>query len=265
MDVSLIDLETLKQHLETFKQYPFKLLAEKVETETEYETYKALGCEYFQGYFFSKPKVLTKEAIDPHFKKIFNLIKLLDQDIELDELCTEFERQADITLQLLRFMNSGQLHLKTEIKSINHAISLLGKFPLKQWLLLIAYAKTEFHHSAKVKSPLLEMASSRSKLMSELMDHLHHDRSRDHEAAFVGLLSLMNAIVHVPIGEILKELNVASEVRDAIIEHKGEMGAILELVLAIEEFEIEEANKIVQKLKISEQSFRDALLKSMKS
>ncbi len=265
LDIQMIDINELKAHMPDLKQYNFKLLAEKVETEEEFELYKELGCDYFQGYYFSKPSIITQEAMDPHYKNIFNLIKLLDQDLDLDELSLQFERQADITLQLLRFMNSGQLHLRSEIKSIQHALSLLGKIPLKQWLLLIAYSKSDHNNSAKLNSPLLEMASSRSKLMFELMDSLHHDKKRSHEAAFVGLLSLIHCIVHVPLENILEELHVDKEVYDAITKHRGELGSLLELVVAVESFNLENANEIVQKLQISQESFRLALLESMRS
>lgn len=265
LDIQMINIEILKERIKEFSSYDFKLLAEKVETEEEFEQYKALGCELFQGYFFAKPKIITQEAMDPHYKKIFNLIKLLDKDMDLDELSQEFERQADITLQLLRFMNSGQLHLKSEIKSIKHAISLLGKVPLKQWLLLIAYSKSDHANSAAVNSPLFEMAASRSKLMYELMDALHHNNKRSHEAAFVGLLSLMHAIVHVPVEEILNELHVDTEIYQAITKRSGELGLLLELVTAVEEFHLEDAHKIIHRLKISEQDFKDALLYSMRT
>lgn len=265
LDIQLMDINELKLKISEFKKYRFKLLAEKVETQEEFEEYKALGCKLFQGYYFAKPKIIIQEAMDPHYKNIFNLIKLLDKDLELDELSLEFERQADITLQLLRFMNSGQLHLKADIKSIKHAITLLGKLPLKQWLLLIAYSKSDHQNSAKVKSPLLEMASTRSKLMYEMMDAMHHKKKRNHEAAFVGLLSLMNCIVHAPIESILEELHVDKEIHDAIVEHKGELGSILELIVAVENFQLENANEILQKLKISPESFKNALIESIRS
>ena len=265
LDVSLIDTAILKENLTELKKYDFKLLAEKVETQEDFETYKELGCVLFQGYFFAKPKVITQKAMDPHYKNIFNLIKQLDRDIETDELSQEFERQIDITLQLLRFMNSGQMHLRAEVRSIKHAITLLGKAPLKQWLLLIIYSKSDHANTAQVNSPIMELASSRSKLMYELMNTLHNNKKLNHEAAFVGLLSLMNSIVHLPIDLILDELHIAEETRAAIVEHKGEMGSLLALALAVEEFHLEDANDIVQKLKISQESFKDALFTSMRS
>jgi EAL and modified HD-GYP domain-containing signal transduction protein len=264
LDITLIDIEVFKQNLEKFKSFDMRLLAEKVESEEEFLAYQALGCELYQGYFFAKPKIITHQAMDPHYKNIFNLIKLLDKDMELDDLSLEFEKQADITLQLLRFMNSGQTHLKTDIKSMKHAISLLGKIPLKQWLLLIAYSKSEQSSSARIRSPLLELASSRATLMYNLMHALHKDMKKSHEAAFVGLLSLMHAIVHIPIEEILDELHVAQQIREAITDFKGEFGALLELIVAVEEFDLENANAIAQNLKISQESFRDALLESIK-
>ena len=264
LDVSLIDTNVLKERISELKKYNFKLLAEKVETQEEFETYKELGCVLFQGYFFAKPKIITQKAMDPHYKNIFNLIKQLDRDIEMDELSQEFERQLDITWQLLRFMNSGQMHLKTEVRSIKHAITLLGKAPLKQWLLLIIYSKSDHANTGMLNSPIMELASSRSKLMYELMNTLHQDKKRNHEAAFVGLLSLMNSIVHLPIEVILDELHIAKETRSAIVEHKGEMGSLLALALAVEEFHLEDANDIVHTLKISEESFKNALFTSMR-
>ncbi len=264
LDIRLIDIGILKTRIDTFKSYDFKLLAEKVETEEEFQQYKDLGCDLFQGYYFAKPKIISQKAMDPHYKNIFNLIKTLDKDLEIDDISKAFERQVDITLQLLRFMNSGQLHLKAEIKSIKHAIGLLGKEPLKQWLLLIAYSKSDHANSSSVNSPLFEMASSRSKLMFELMDVLHNNNKRSHEAAFVGLLSLMNSIVHVPIEEILNELHVDNEVYQAITKHTGELGLLLELVIAVEAFHLEDANRIAHQLKISEVAFKNALLESMR-
>lgn len=265
LDLQLINLDNLKNHIHNFKDYSFKLLAEKVETQEEFETYKALGCTLFQGYFFAKPKIISQKAIDPHYKNIFKLIHLLDKDIEIEDLSMAFETQADITLQLLRFMNSGQIHLKTQIRSIKHAITLLGKLPLKQWLLLIAYSKSDHSNSAKANSPLLEMAAARSKLMYELMNTLHHEKKLNHEAAFVGLLSLMDAIVYVPLKEILDELHVEQSIIDAIISYEGELGKLLELVIDVEGFKLEEANDIAHDLHISEKSLNDALLISMKS
>ncbi len=264
LDIKIIQMDLLKERISEFKKYGFQILAEKVETEEEFETYKSLGCDLFQGYYFAKPRIITQEAMDPHYKHIFNLIRLLDADIGIDAISLEFERQADITLQLLRFMNSGQLHLKSEIKSIKHAITLLGEAPLKQWLLLIAYSKSDHNNSSGVHSPLFQLASSRSKLMYELMNAMHHTKKRNHEAAFVGLLSLMHAIVHVPIEEILNELQVDIEIHKAITEHKGELGLLLELVLAVEEFKLENAHEIAEKLKISEVDFKNALLESMR-
>ena len=122
-----IKIDVLRQRIGELKKYDFKLLAEKVETEKEHEIYNELGCELFQGYFFAKPNIVMKEVLDPHFKNIFNLIRLLDQDIDLDNLTQEFERHADITLQLLRFMNSGQFNLsKVSVRS-NTPYLYLGK------------------------------------------------------------------------------------------------------------------------------------------
>jgi len=264
LDLKLINLDNLKKHLHHFKEHNFKLLAEKVETQEEFETYKSFGCSLFQGYYFAKAKIISQKAIDPHYISIFKLIQLLDKDVELEELSLAFEKQADITLQLLRYMNSGQMHLKIKIKSIKHAITLLGKHPLKQWLLLIAYSTSNDAKAKPENSLLLQMAASRSKLMYELMNTLHHEKKLNHEAAFVGLLSLIDALLHIPIEDVLNELHVDKVIVTAIVQGQGELGQLLELVQDVEKFKLEEANEIAQKLHIPEQNFQEALLQSMK-
>lgn len=263
LDASLIDYATLNQHISKFNSYDVEILAEKVETIQMVIDYKKIGCTLFQGYYFAKPELIKKEAIDPHYKKIFHLINSLDKDISLDELSEEFESNIDITIQLLRFMNSSALSMKTEIKSIKHAITLLGKQPLKQWLLLIAYSKSNSNNSKSKDNVLLNMAANRAKMMSALMLELKGDATLAHEAAFVGVLSLIDVIIHSHMHTILHELKVNESVNKAIMLHEGIMGSLLELIECVEHFDMDYANKIAKKMKLENITLKKALSEAL--
>ncbi|MDP5040896.1 MAG: EAL domain-containing protein, partial [Paraglaciecola sp.] len=75
IDYALSSEDQIKQILEEVKPYPnIKLLAEKVETYTEYQHALEIGCEYFQGYFFSKPEVIKSISFQPSQLSLVNLM-----------------------------------------------------------------------------------------------------------------------------------------------------------------------------------------------
>lgn len=252
LDVSLIKENTLEKYLDGFKKYSFKMLAEKVETQRDYERYKSYGCELFQGYYFAKPDIEQKKSIDPAFKKIFQLINLLDNDdVELMDFVRELESEVELTIQLLRFINSSYVGLRKEIKSVQQVVMMLGRKPLKQWLLLIAFSKSMQNESMIEKNPILVLAQNRSKIMSSLAKAMNSKSCDIHEASFVGVLSLVDALLRMPIDIILDEINVDNNVRDALLEKTGELGKLLELVIAIERFDMPKTDELLDDLKLT--------------
>lgn len=260
LDVSLIKENTLEKHLENFKQFDFQLLAEKVETKEDYELYKSYGCTLFQGYFFAKPDIVVKKSIDPEYKKIFQLINMLVSEYtEINEIVEELESEVELTIQLLRFINSSYMGVKTEIKSVYQVITLLGRQPLKQWLLLIAFSKSMVSESSFNKNPIIELALNRSKIMSALARNLSHD---SHEASFIGVLSLVDVLFKVPIATILNEINVTTNVQNALLKREGDLGKLLELVISIEKFDISKTEEILDDLHLSNVQLSEILQKS---
>lgn len=262
LDVSIIDTDIIKSRIGEFGALKCQLLAEKVETKEQFEFYKGLGCTLFQGYFFAKPDVVIKKALDPAYKKIFQLINLLDKDVSVDEISIAFEEAPEVTVQLLRFMNTGSLGLRSNIRSIAHAITLLGKRPLKQWLLLIAFSKSGDQTGDGFSSPLLALAQSRAKLMAELMRKYSDDKKAPFEAALVGVLSLFDVLTGVSMQTVLSEFNMDEDIESALLKHKGELGTMLALAEAIEEFDIEKANFLLTNLNLSQDTLKTAIIAS---
>lgn len=261
LDSTLINKQEFESKIEELNIFNFEFLVEKIETLEEFEYFKKLGCSYFQGYFFAKPDLLKQKALDPMYKEIFRLINILDEEGSIDEISTAFEESPDVTIQLLKFMNSGILNMKSNIRSIKHAIALLGRKPLKQWLFLITFSKSEVAVDG-MRSPVIILAQSRAKLMSELASTLKSSDIDVHEASLVGILSLVDVITEAPLEDILEELTVSSSIKEALLKNRGKFAELLELTISIETSNIEKSNTILSKLKVSNESLKAAILES---
>jgi c-di-GMP phosphodiesterase len=259
IDISLTTPEEFKQALPKLNQYSFKLLAEKVETKEDFEIYRDLGCDYFQGYFFARPEIKEQATLDPTAQSVLKLINLLTQETPQQLLIDEFELAPSISLQLLRYLNSADLELSTSIKSIQHAIALLGKQPLKSWLLLISFSTSS---DISKSSPLFELARFRSIMMTKLASLQCQDKAFISQASFIGLLSLVDNIFHVPLEMIIDELNLDDEVRLALLEHKGIYGQCLQLVINIETMDDTNCKEIVNTLGITQETIQELIVET---
>jgi len=261
LDITLVDEEMLPRYLTLFKQFNLKVLAEKVETQEEFDKYKAYGCDLFQGFFFARPDIIENKRLDPEQVLILNLINQLQNEEDIDNICETFEQNVALTLQLLRFINSAAFSFRSSIKSIRQAIMLLGPVQLKSWLLLISYANPS--SGAKgLENPLLHLAQTRSNMMQTLTQAVYKTQCNGvllDKAAFIGLLSLVEALFQSPVEEILKELNVDDEIMHTLVEHQGDFGLIYLLICAVELFNTHEIDTYLSKLSLSHDEFSKAV------
>ncbi|MDQ7066780.1 MAG: HDOD domain-containing protein [Sulfurimonas sp.] len=197
---------------------------------------KKLGCDWFQGYFFAKPKILENAKYEPSQMAVLKLYNLLMQDVNIDEIAKEFEVNHEITVQLLQFINSGSFSFRNKISSIHHVLTLVGRIPLGQWLMLMIYSKSV---SKDKKSPLMLMVKHRTELMESILTALEPNVRSNMlgEAYFVGVLSLIDTVFGVELEILLAQMNISQEVREAILNEKGTLGEIFKLVKDIEKFD----------------------------
>lgn len=210
--------------VDMLKPFGRPIVAEKVESQDDYRIASSMGFDYFQGYFFSKPDIISSNSIEPAQLNILKLINMLDSDCEMEALVQEFRLSPELSISILKFLNSAAFFLRNEITSIRQALTLIGRVQLKRWLILFTYAGTSANPTA---SPLLETALVRAKSMEILSEKLRRDLNMAEMAFFTGLLSMMDAVFRMPMQKILENLNLSSEILDALIHRKGNMGRLL--------------------------------------
>ncbi len=259
LDIQLLEAEQVEKFLPLFKKFNLTLLAEKVETQEEFDTYKKLGCELFQGFFFARPDIIENKELDPKQLQIIKLIRMLQDSAPINDVCQAFEQNAALTIQLLRFINSASFSFKTSIKSIRQAVMLLGPSQLKSWLLLTSYATSKSPKG--IENPLLHLAQTRSNMMQVLCKAVCKEQSKANleRAAFIGLLSLIEALLNVPMENILNELNVDDEIIDVLMTKKGTMGKIFQLVCAVEQFDTQTIETILNSLSLTSTQLAKAI------
>lgn len=210
-----------------------KLLAEKVETMAEFQACLALGFDYFQGYYFARPVILSGRKIAPAELMIMRVLDQINSDADNSAIEHSIKHDALISLNLLRLVNTAAAGARTHIDSVAQALMVLGRRQLQRWLQILLYAKPG--KTLELGAPLLQMAITRGKLL-ELMTLQVRPRQRaSAEIGFtVGMLSLMDTLFSMAMTEVLQTMVVTDEVRAALLERTGEFGAMLRVVEMLE-------------------------------
>ena len=142
-----------------------------------------------------------------------------------------------LTVNLLRLINSAASGMTTEITSLRHAITLLGRRQLLRWLQLLLYSGLSGTRQAV--NPLLQLAATRGRLMELLLERVSEaslgGREGTDQAYMVGILSLMPALFGSSMSDVLVQLPVTRPVHDALADHGGTLGDLLSLVKCLED------------------------------
>lgn len=241
------------------KNPKIKLLAEKVETYDEFIFTRDLGYELFQGYYFEKPTILIKEGYSSNRTVIFKIISGINKNEKTQTIASYFEMDPNLTMSLLKFINSAAFYFRQRINSIVQAINLIGIVKLQNWLLMMSYAEGE----SPSTSPLFQTSILRGKILEYILEKIANDKQLIDKGFLTGILSLSDVIYKTRLENIVKELNLDNDIASAILNRKGILGNILTLIEYDEKNKIEAFIDKMIELKISEELFNDAKLSSI--
>jgi len=263
VNVSKSETTILTSLIKTLQSNMITVVADNVKSLVEYEKARQFGCQWFQGYFFVEPKIIKNAKYEPSQMVILKLYNLIMQDVNIDEITKEFENNHEVTLQLLQFINSGAFHFQNKISSVHHILTLVGRIPLGQWLMLMVYSKSI---SKEGQSPLMLIVKNRTSLMESILRVINPNAKSNMlgEAYFVGVLSLIDTVYGMKLNEVLKHINISIEVKEAILYHKGILGEILALIKEIEFFNPEAVDEFEKEHSLKTASIEKLVVESMK-
>ncbi|HHI94037.1 MAG TPA: HDOD domain-containing protein [Gammaproteobacteria bacterium] len=218
---------TLTEQVKKLRPTGTRLLAEKVETPEEYEYCKALGFDYFQGYFFCKPKIVKGARTLTSRMAIMQLLtKLQNPELDFSELQALVAQDVSLSYRILRYINSAHFSVGRKVESIQQAISLLGLNTIKTWVAILAMSSVDDKPYELILTALIR---------AHMCEKLSIDTAISAENAFtVGLFSVLDAFINKPLDEILDDLPLSDTLHHALLDKTGELGQLLSLVLSYE-------------------------------
>lgn len=213
-----------------------RLVAEKVETREEYATCLDLGVDYFQGYYFARPAIMSGKKLSPSQLAVMELMTLVVSDADNIEIERAIKRDASLAMNLLRLVNTPAVGARQRIDSLSQAVTILGRRQLQRWLQIMLYAEPGKRGGSQ--TPLLMLATTRGRLLELLAHKLRPAHRHVADIAFtVGIMSLMDTLFSIPMAELLTQIAVSDEVAEALVYRTGFFGELLKLAECIERIE----------------------------
>jgi EAL and modified HD-GYP domain-containing signal transduction protein len=231
LDVRRLGVKGVREQKRLLASERRRTIACGLDTAEDFSASVAAGCDLFQGKFLFRPQLIKHKRLPQSMKTVLALLKKLrDPDVEYAEVERIVKTDAALGVAVLRFLASAAYGLKHEVKSISQAVSLLGLREFSKWVTVVALASTTARPS---ELGLVALTRARA---CELV--ARKQTGVDAEVAFtVGLFSALGALFECAISELLEELPVSPEVREAVLEHSGPTGRILASILAREDSE----------------------------
>jgi EAL and modified HD-GYP domain-containing signal transduction protein len=230
LDTMNMDDALLARFVSALGRLPLLLIADKVETPERAEHCMKLGFHLFQGYHFARPQILEGRRAPPAKLALLRLTNLLTGDADAGEIESELKQHPDLAYNLMRIANSAAFGLTRKIDSLAQCIAVLGRSKMSQWVQLLLYAP-ERKGAVAAANPLMHLAATRGKWMENLALAVSPGDRQFHDLAFmVGILSLLGALLGMPLTDVIVGLNLADEAKAALLEHKGPLGTLLRLI-----------------------------------
>jgi EAL and modified HD-GYP domain-containing signal transduction protein len=222
---SLADVATLSS---SYRGRGPRLIAEKVETREDFEFCKAEGFSYFEGYFFRKPEMMRARGAQSNRTVFLRLLSAISKpDLDWKQIEDIVKSDPMLYYRLLRYLNSAIFGLRGEVKTVSQALTILGETEIRRWCQLSGML--ELSRSKPSDLALAAMVRARfAELIGARVD------SGDSNMFQVGLLSLMDAILEIPMREVLDGLPVDEDARNVLLEDVGPLSPVFDLMLAVE-------------------------------
>lgn len=235
-ETSLVSFE--QQLADIRRQYPELLLVvDGVSSWSEYRYLLSLGISLCIGPFATTPDDNEQSnQISQSRLVLIEMLNMLRGDGEIAEIATVAKRDPAVVVKLLEMANSPLSGLSRKVASLEDAIILLGRDALYRWLSLAMF---RVDSRGDRDETLMVIALSRASFLERLAPT--GNRQVAGELFLVGLLSLIDSLLSMPIEKVLEKMHLPAPVASVLLRNEGPYARYLSLAFAMERCRIEQA------------------------
>ncbi|MBU0730258.1 MAG: HDOD domain-containing protein [Proteobacteria bacterium] len=229
LDINQMSRPEIVRHFHELSGKGVKLLAECVETVEEFEFCRSLGFDYFQGYFFSRPKIVTGNDIPGTKMKYLQLLQQIqDDNYDYNKISRLVSTDASLSYKLLKYVNSAFFALNRQVDSLNSALAIVGENNLRKWLALMLLS----YLSEEKPSELLRLCLFRARFCELIAQRNFYVEANKFYTA--GMFSLLDALLDQPMEILLEEIPFSDAVKEALLGGGTSLANTLKLARAYE-------------------------------
>jgi len=207
-----------------------KITYTHIESKEAFDELKCSKNCYYQGTFYRLPVTKGKHTVEPFQTHLINLLNIVSKpDIDFKEVANIVEKDPAMAVSLLKMVNSVHFALKEKVKSINQAVIMLGQKEISKWITTAATRQL----GVKKPGELTRLALVRARFAEEIGNKFGFKEYSD-TIFLIGLFSVLDAMLDMPIEEAFKIVNVSEDIRDALVGKGGRFSFIYQFVLEYE-------------------------------
>lgn len=241
------------------KVYPnIQLCAGNIEDMESFEQLKAEGgYQFYEGPFFRVPINSGEHEVAPLKVNYIQLLSMVNgPDFELTEAADVIGRDTALVISLLKMVN--RVTVNSQITSIRHAAAMLGEKELRKWL-TTAVAGVLYTDKP---NEITRLSLLRAKFAENLAPAFSL-AIQSSELFLMGLFSVLDVILEIPMEEALEKVQVSGPIKDALLERKGPFAKVLDFITEYESAGWQEVSRQMIVHDISMQQIYDAYIDSL--
>jgi c-di-GMP phosphodiesterase len=216
VDFTLSDHEERNALCKRIGKRAVALVAEKIETQEQYRQARAEGFSLIQGYYFCRPELIESRKIPANNLSQIKILRMLqEENLNFNKLCDLVKCDAALTYRLLRLLNSPACAVRQEVRSIRSALIAIGEDGFRRIAMLAITSELnagqpgELLRMAFVRGRFCELAAEKCAAELRTIDST--------EQYLLGLLSLLPAMLRMPMQQLTPTLPLREEICAALM------------------------------------------------
>lgn len=230
------------------------MLAKNVETVSNFENSRKLGCTYTQGYYFMRSAIAAGTGVQPLPANLLKAMQLMAQpEPDIQDIVDVMSRDAAMCQRILRLINSVYFGVANKVSSINQAILILGLDYLREWVYLMGMQKITNNDNIEA----MKLALLLAKLCRRLSELIPDAEGQGEAFYLMGLISIIVFSGERALAQALDEFPLSNDIKKGLLRRGGLYSDVFEMSLIYVHGGWDELDELLRKYRLSSDEVSD--------